>query len=240
MADIAIIPESSYDADELGQYQSMSTSAVMVLVLGLFSSVAFFSPLLLVVPWFALALALWTLARIRSSAGGLQGARLVYCGLAFAIVFGVASVARAQVRSELLRRQATETAERWLSMLAQGQSEEALGLMTSKAKAKFSSPDEGNASVPIFETELHGAQLLQDSLATALIEMHRSGKEAPLKSAGSLVYDLPKPRAVLYYQMPNAGAQDSLFLLSLVKIEGRNSPAVWLIETWDTEDVVAP
>lgn len=240
MANISITPESSYNADELGQYQSLSTAAVMALVLGLLSAAAFFSPLLLVVPFFTIAVALWALARIRSSEGGLQGARLAYCGLALAIVFGVASVTRVQVRVEILRRQATEVAERWLSMLGQGQVEEALGLMTSKAKSKISDPGEGSSLVPIFEAELSGAQLLQDPLAVALIEMHQSDKGATLQSEKKLVFDLPKPRAVFYYKMPNAEAQDSLFLLSLVKTGGGHLPGVWLIDAWDTEGVVLP
>ncbi len=235
--------ENPHDADELGQYQSLSTSAVVALVLGLLSPIAFFSPLLLVMPLLALGVALWALARIKGSGGGLLGTRLAYCGLALAIVCGVASVARSQIRVELLRRQASETAERWLSLLAQGQAEETLALMTRSAVSKLSPSGEGGgpvpvATVPIFEAELRHAQLLRDPLAIALMEMHQRGEETIFQSEGSRVVDLPKPRARLYFKFPNTEAQNPLFLLSLVKT-GR-SPAVWLVEAWETEEVTAP
>lgn len=243
MADLKEASGSSYDADELGQYQSLSTSAVVALVLGLLSPLAFFSSLLVVVPLLALAVALWALAKIKGSEGGLQGTRLAYCGLALAIVFGVASVTRAQVRVELLRRQANETAERWLSLLARGRAEEVLTLMTGTAISKLStSGEEGPpvpiATVPIFEAELRSAQLLRDPLAIALMEMRQRDQETLPQSKGNLVYDSPQPRAVLYFQFPNPESEDSLFLLSLVKT-GR-SPAVWLVESWKTEDVALP
>ncbi|NOY28620.1 MAG: DUF4190 domain-containing protein [Planctomycetes bacterium] len=253
MTDLTTESESSYDADELGQYQSLSTSAVVALVLGLLSPIAFFSPLLAVVPGFVFAVALWALARIKGSEGRLLGTRLAYCGLVLAIVFGVASVTRTQIRVEILRRQANEIAEQWLSMLARGQAEEALGLMTSAAISKLRTPDEGDAmvpiaTVPIFKAELGNAQLLRDPLAVTLMEMHQRGKETIFQSEGNQVVDLPKPRAVLYFKFPDfkfsdakfsdAEAQDSLFMLSLVKT-GR-SPAVWLVETWKTEDVALP
>ena len=245
MAEWTIAGESTYDADELGQYQSLSTSAVMALVFGLLSPIAFFSSLLVVVPLLALALALWALARIKNSEGGLQGTRLAYCGLALAIVFGVASFARTQVRLELLLRQASETAAQSISMLVRAQAEEALGLMTSSALSKLTSSDTGDASVPlatvpIFGAELSNAQLLRDPLAVALIEMHQSGQETILRSEGNVVFDLPKPRAVLYFQLPNSEAKDSLFLLSLVKTGGMHAPAVWRVDAWKTEDVTLP
>jgi len=232
--------ENLYDADELGQYQSLSTAAIVALMLGLLSPLAFFSPLLVVVPLFALAVALWALARIKGSEGGLLGTRLAYCGLALAIVFGVASVTRVQIRGELLQRQASEAAQRWLSLLAQGRAEEVLSLMTHAATAKLSpSGEDGGpvpvATVPIFEAELRSAQLLRDPLAVALSGADQSRKEPLFKSVGNQVHDSPKPRAVLYFQFPN---QDSFFLLSLVKT-GR-SPAVWLVEAWETEEVTVP
>jgi len=42
----------------------------------------------------------------------------------------------------------------------------------------------------------------------------------------------------LYFKFPNTAVQDSLFLLSLVKTG--QSPAVWLVEAWKTEEVTAP
>jgi len=232
--------ESSYDADELGQFQSLSSLAVMALVLGVLSPIAFFSPLLVVVPGFALAVAIAALARIKSSEGGLLGTRLAYCGLALAIVFGVAAITRTQVRVEILRRQANETAERWLSMLANGRAEEALGLMTSSAISKLIASGEDGATVPIFEAELRSAQLLRDPLAVALIEMHQTDKKTLPQYQGTRVQDLPQPRVMFYFKFPNFQTHDSLFLLSLVKTEENYGPAVWLVEAWKTQGVTFP
>jgi len=240
MDDITIASEASYDADEFGQYQSLSTMAVMALVFGLLSPIAFFSSLLVVVPLFATGVALWALARIKHSEGGLQGTRLAYCGLALAIVFGVSSVARAQFRSELLRRQANVTAELWLSMLAQEQAEKAMELMTVKAVSNLGVSETGDAPIPIFEDELRTAQILQDPLAIALIARHQSGQESALPSVDHLVFDMAKPRALFYYRLPNAQSQNSLIAVSLVKTGGTYGPVAWLVEGWKSEDVTLP
>jgi len=234
---LAMETVSSHDADELGQYQSLSTLAVMALLLGVLSLVAFFSSLLLVVPLFAVGVAALALASIKRADGGLQGTRLAYCGLSLAIVFGVASVSRGQVRVELLRRQANTAAERWLSLLAHGRAEEAQEMLTSKAKAKISTSEEVSALAPIFEAELSNAQILRDPLAVALIKRQQSGEETLFRSEGGLAYDLSKPHAVLYFKLSHAEPPDSLFLLSLVKTGGPHSPAVWRIDSWETEGV---
>jgi len=240
MADITAAPEKSYDADEFGQYRSLSTLSVMALVFGLLSPIAFFTSLLIVVPLVATGVALWALARIQRSEGSLQGTRLAYCGLALAIVFGVSSVARTQFRAELLRRQANVTVELWLSMLAEGKAEEAMALMTLKAVSNLGVPDTGDASVPIFEDELRTAQILQDPLAVALIARLQTGQESALSSVDHLVFDMAKPRVLFYYRLPNAPTQDSLFAVSLIKTQENFGPITWLVEGWSSEDLTLP
>lgn len=108
------LPENSndvYNADELGPYQAISLMSVLALLLGLISSSAtFLSPMLLVVPLLAVAVALLALAKINAPNSGLSGARLARAGLALAILFGVASCARLAVSNLLENRQAEDIA----------------------------------------------------------------------------------------------------------------------------------
>ncbi len=85
---------SSYSADELGQYRAMSSSAILALLLGLVSPIAFFSPVLVVVPLLGGGMALIALSKTSNPANCLSGAKLAYAGLVLAIIFGVASCTR--------------------------------------------------------------------------------------------------------------------------------------------------
>ncbi len=228
--------DSNYSADELGQYQSLSTSAVVALVLGLLSVVAFAAPLLLVVPLFAVAVALWALARIKRSEGGLLGTRLAYGGLAFAIIFGVSAVARVEVRTVLLRREAKATAELWMAKVARGESEEAMGLMTRAAVIRLQSSGSNIGAVPIFSEAIENAQLLQDPLVLALRKMHESGNKSRVLRETQVDSKLSQPRAVFVYDVLDAEAEVSSFLLVLSKTKGLHSPSVWLIDRWQVGD----
>ncbi len=103
-------PEHSadvYSADELGQYQAISLTAVLALFLGLLSPLAFLSPVLLITPLIALAVASKALSEIGAPNSGLSGARFARAGLVLAILFGVASCSRLVV-SNLLESRSLE------------------------------------------------------------------------------------------------------------------------------------
>lgn len=221
--------DSSYSADELGQYQSLSTSAVVAVVLGLLSSMAFFTPLLLVMPLIAAAVALWAVVRIKRSEGGLLGARLAYCGLALAIVFGVSAVARVQVRILLLRNEASKTAELWMAKLAEGEAIEAMELMTSSAVSNLHSPDETLTMAPIFPEAVINAQFLHDPLVKALRE--GSEKTRVLREA-RVAHEISQPRVVFIYDTGDPQAEVASFTLSMLKTKGLHSPSIWLIDGW--------
>ncbi|MCA9229462.1 MAG: hypothetical protein KDA57_02325 [Planctomycetales bacterium] len=228
---------SSYDADELGQYQSLSTSAVLAFVLGLLSPVVFSSLLLVVVPLLAVAVALWALARIKNSDGALLGTRLAYCGLALAIVCGTASVTSVQVHASLLRRQADETSRLWISLLAEGHSEAALNLLTTNAVKSLSAADANNVAVPIFSEAVVNAQLSQDPVALALAEMHQRGEMPVLLRESHIASDLKPPRAVLTYEASAADSAGYSFTLSLMLTEGTDvTTSSWLIDGWNPVD----
>ncbi|NOY41814.1 MAG: hypothetical protein GXP26_08265 [Planctomycetes bacterium] len=98
----------SYSADELGQYRAMSSSAVLALLLGLVSPIAFFAPVLTIVPLLAGGMALIALSKTGNPDNGLSGARLAYVGLVLAITFGVASCTRIAVVNLLYSRHVDE------------------------------------------------------------------------------------------------------------------------------------
>ena len=118
------------DVDELGQYRSLSTLAVMAFLLGLVSMLTFITPSLVVIPLTAMAVAALALTRIHSSAGALTGGWLARTGLVLAIVFAVAAFSRVSLRDHLSIQLAEAAARQWLSAVSTGQTEEALKMMT--------------------------------------------------------------------------------------------------------------
>ncbi len=231
--------EKPHSADELGNYRALSTSAVVALVLGLLSPVAFVAPLMLLVPLMATVVAWWALAKIKGSQGGLSGARLAYGGLVLAVVFGVASVTRVQVRIEILRRQADHTARLWMSLLTQEHAEEALSLMTTPAIFDLSDPDRGVGAAPIFAAALNNAQLLQEPIAQALSAMRKRGNlELTLRKA-QVLHELNQPRAALTYEGSISPGEQRLFELRLIKVDG-SGDVNWLVGAWKTIRLGSP
>lgn len=104
MSELPAKTESAYNADELGQYQAVSLSAVFALLLGLISPLAFLSPILVMIPVLGTIVSLVALSKLRVAGGGLIGARLARIGLILAIVFGVACFARIAVVNVLVNR----------------------------------------------------------------------------------------------------------------------------------------
>ncbi len=226
---------NSYDADEWGQYSSLSTLAVVAFVLGLCSAVMFASPLMVVVPLAAVATALVALKGIAASAGGLSGARLAYWGLALAIVFGVASVTRVKVREVILQRQADHVGRQWLSLAAEGRAEEMLQLMSRSAVEKLTPAVEPGQPMPFFAGILASALIRQEPLVVSLMELQEAGKgryqlsDSSINAAGVL------PQAVFRYIAGSAGAEQKTCLMVLKRFRAPNLEAMWMVDSWSLE-----
>jgi len=222
---------SSYDADQWGQYRSLSTLAVVAFVLGLCSAAMFAGPLLVVVPLAAVATALLALKGIAASEGGLSGARLAWWGLAFAIVFSVASFARVQVRDQILQRQADQLGQQWLALAAEGRAEDMLQLMTRTAAEKLTPAVEPGQAMSFFGGILASALIRQDPLVVSLMELREGGEnKLPIIDASIEIASKP-PRAVFRYAVSKADPQQTC-LMVLKRFQAPGQEAVWLVDSW--------
>lgn len=234
--DTRSLDATGYNADELGQYRSLSTQAVIAFVLGICSVATFAGPLLVVVPLAAAATALLALKSIASSEGGLSGARLARWGLALAILFSVAAIARVKVRDTLLQRQADQVGRQWLSLAAEGRTEEMLEMMTKAAIDKVA-PASGAAQLSFFGNVLGSAILRQDPLVVSLNELQETGQANIQLSDASVTDASMPPQAVFRYTM--SGSDRSLeqkqCLLVLKRFRTSSINVIWLIDSWKLE-----
>ena len=99
---------TEYHADELGQYQAISPSAVFSLILGLLSPLALMWPVLLLLPLFAIVWAWVAKSKINSSGGSITGTTIAHLGIALALVFGIAACSRIAVLNMLISRHIQE------------------------------------------------------------------------------------------------------------------------------------
>ena len=224
---------NSYDADELGQYRSLSSLAVIAFVLGLCSFAMFAGPLLVVVPLAAVAAALLALKGIAASGGGLSGARLAWWGLALATIFCVASFARVKVREILLQRQADSVGQHWLSLAAEGRVEGMMELMTRSAADKLTPAVEPGQPMPFFGGILASALMRQDPLVRSLIELKEAGSARfQLRDSGVDPTGNP-PHAVLRYTAIDA--DQPACQLMLKRFRAPKAGAIWLVDSWSLE-----
>lgn len=224
---------TAYDADELGQYRSLSTSAVISLLLGLCSVVVFASPLLVVVPLAAIALGILALLGIAKSEGGLTGGWLARCGLALAIFFAVGSFARLKVRDFTLLKQADRTAQQWLAHASKGQAEEMLEWTSQVAYQKISPTVEPGTPPSHFSGVLAGALLRNDPYVVSLQQQRESG-DLNLAIADELIIaaGTAAPEAFLHYTAVGADADQESYGVKLKRYRLSAEEYIWLVDSW--------
>ncbi len=225
---------SPHDADEWGQYRSLSTLSVIALLLGLCSALAFVSPLMFVVPLAAVAAALLAWKRIVSSDGNLSGSRLACAGLALAVLFASASLARVQFRDRIMRGQADSVAQQWLSFAAKGSAEQMLELMTKEASEKISPAAAPGQPTSFFGGMLASALLRQDPLVVGLKQQDGGVPRFRLQDA-EVVTESNPPQAVFRYLADTGAEAPQTCLLVLKRYRASKAEYTWLIDSWAVE-----
>ncbi len=234
----SVEPESfqatSHDADEWGQYRSLSSLAVVAFVLGVGSLLMFVSPLLMVVPLAAVATALLALKGIAASDGGLSGAKLARWGLALAILCSVASYARVKFSDVLMQRQADRVARQWLTLAAEGNAESMLELMSKSAIEKLTPAVAPDQPMPFFGYILASALIRHDPLTLGLAELQSEDGSLRLKLADAGLLKGSPTQASLRYVANQSKAKPLTCLLALKRFA---SPAgsLWLVDSWALE-----
>lgn len=130
------------------EYRSLSTLAVVGCVLGVLSGVAWFSPLLLVLPVVALVVSVMGLRQIAANPDLYTGRPLALVGVALAVIAFTMVNANRLVTSWLIERQATAVAEEWLQRVRTEQFDAAYEL----SRKQPEQPDEFSSLTPKDDT----------------------------------------------------------------------------------------
>ena len=232
--------DSTYFADELGQYQSLSSTSVAALVLGLLSPLVLITPILIIIPLAACGFALLSLSRISSSEGNLSGAGLAYCGLALALVFGIASFTRNALRDSLYQEQLTSAIEPWLESVSQAQFDEAKQHMTLRSVEKFAGNLPVLAVVPIYRDKLLVEAFAQDPAITRISDFAQPPNSVLAEdlSFSLLAYTLDEKgasytQAKCLCQLQNLRDQKLALRVELVRSANSEPPFAWLVDSWE-------
>jgi hypothetical protein len=221
-------------------YSHVSATAVVALVAGLASPVAFVGPLFFLVPAIAIGAGLLALAQIRRGGGSIAGASLAHVAVALAVACAVAALVRGQVRDALMKRQAAAAASDWFDLLGEQHIEDALKLMSGEARSHLV-PQPTMGQQPVSEEEalaISRDRLLQDPLTKALA----TGAKPVLRSVSPPLFDGPKVVVAATFGMPEAGDSSSRVVqVQVVKYpqyerEGRP----WRIDRWSLGAADAP
>lgn len=228
-----LLTDELQNADELGQYRSLSTLAVAALVLGICSPLAFVGRLLLAIPLIAIAVAWVALARIRASGNCLTGRPLALAAVVLAVVFGVASLTHVYVRDKLSTRLAGEAAQRWLSLVSADRIDEALEVMTPEALMKLQPPRPSrDAPRSPFKREQAEELLREDALAHAL-EAAQKGEVVRFQIGDEEFFPSDRaPQVGCRFQASGAQAevvQGNIVLTRQLSPQGEVS---WLVNSW--------
>ena len=148
-----------YDANEIGNYRSLSGLAVVSALLGFASPLYFASPVFSAIPVTAIALGLLALFRIHSSENSMTGSFLAKLGLFLSLVFLVSPWAQGYSRDLSSKSLVASTSRAWLEAVTAKDWEQA-ALLVDKEKLygllpRSSAPD---AAPPRFDLDLATAQ----------------------------------------------------------------------------------
>lgn len=112
-------------ADPLADYRPISPLAIVALLAGLSSSLAFADPLLLFVPVASAVLAGIALSRFRHSRIPMLGRSAAVLGLMFSVLFGSWAAVGTWTRQRVLLREAEGIGRQWLELVRDGKFYEA-------------------------------------------------------------------------------------------------------------------
>lgn len=229
--------QTSPELADDSRYSQVSPAAVVALLLGLASPVAFIGPVFFLIPAAAVGMALLALSKIGRSGGSLTGQTLARVAIALGLGCVAAALVRGSVRDSLMQRQAVAVAERWLGLLADGRLQEAADLLSRDgAGSLLPAPDMGQPPRPLADTD----ELLLTNLGTQVLARAVAGQPAPGVFEGVLppAYDGPKTVVVVKFGVddPASGGHRHVQLqLTRAKFyETEGEP--WRIDRWDTGD----
>jgi hypothetical protein len=227
--------QTSPELEDDSRYSQVSPAAVLALLLGLASPLAFIGPLFFLVPAAAVGTALLALSKIGRSGGALSGSSLARVAIGLALSCVAASMVRDSVRDSLLKRQATEAAQRWIGLLADGRIEAAAALLTGDGMGMLVPPPEpGQEPMPREDAQM----LLQTNLGTQVLTQALTGQAEPgvFEGASEPIYDGAKTIVQVNFGVedpPSGGHRHvQLQLVRARYYEAEGEP--WRVDRWET------
>ncbi len=230
MNDIAL---PAHNADELGQYQSLSTLAVLALLMGAASPLLFASPIFSVIPVCGIAIACLALLRIAASDGALTGRFLAKAGLALSVAFLMAPVAHSYVRDAAALGSAEQTAQDWLKATASEDWNQAASLMTPRRLYDMMPRSPApNAPPPTFDRAIATQQLARDETVETISAWDKEGDVKLTLHGCEFNWDARQVEAGCSVMLARGDAEP---LDCWVLLERKPTPEgqmVWLVKSW--------
>lgn len=224
-----------HNADELGQYKSLSSTAVMALCLGLSSPLILASSVLTILALAGIAVAILALVRISASGGALTGAGLAKAGLALSVLSLFVPVSKDFVRDAMAQEQARQVAESWLSSIVAGEGEVAARLVLPRTLYEMtvrpSAP--GASSAPSYTPADGIASFLNDRQVKQLASLDSSDSFAFEPSRTEHIWNPRTPQVLCYFSFKSEGQDERICSILL---ERHGTPAgskLWLVKQWN-------
>lgn len=218
------------DAD----YAALQPQAILALLLGVASVLAFLGPLLLILPATAIGVAIIALIKVNASGGARKGAGMARLGAALGVLFAAAALVRGTIHEKLVQRQTIEVAQRWVDLLAEGRLEDALDLVTPGQIGRMGPRRDPNAP-PLSADEVRALALdaLKDD--PLVLQLQTVDHPEPLETA-TWAQAIAVDRLLTRYSGEfRVGSGDdavsfALFFVRAKQFELTGSP--WRIENW--------
>jgi hypothetical protein len=227
--------QTSPELEDDSRYSQVSPAAVVALLLGLASPLAFIGPLFFLVPAAAVGMGLLALSKIGRGGGALSGSTLARIAMALGLGCIAAALVRDSVRDSLVQRQAVEAAQTWVGLLADGRIEDAAQMLSGDGGSMLL-PQPEPGSPPMAEED--AKELMLTNLSSQVLARAWAGQDDPgvVESVSAPVYDGPKTivQVNLGVDDPQAGGHRHV-QLQLVRAryyEALGKP--WRIDRWET------
>jgi hypothetical protein len=222
--------------EEEAAYRQVSPLAVIALLLGAASLVAFVGPAFYWIPAAAIGAGLLALGKIGRSEGSLAGEGLARLGMALALGCVAAGLVRESVRDSLFQQQAEKTARQWLDALAEGRTKDARELLSADGAASLV-PQREPGQEPISKEDGEAIildALRSDSLTRALGD---KGQALTVDEAPPPIVDGGRTVMGLTFTLAKPGGDDHRHLTVQLSrtphFESEGRP--WRIDRWQLE-----
>ena len=190
----------SSEADRLVEYRSVSKYAVLAVIAGIASIMAWFHAIMWCVPVFAILLGLLAFREIRQN-DSLAGNLAATLGIALALMFGIGAITSFMAERQIITNQAKQFAGRFIELGLAGNVEHAAQL----TDVSFARMTPGITRDAYYRLQPESMTLLQRVQADEFIKrLVKAGPDARVTFKACLLYTSPSPRDATLSRMPSS------------------------------------